>query len=86
MIKFSPKRASLYSQVLAQPDNSWVTIKPLCLTRWTARHVAIEAVLKDYTILIETMEEINFTTHDEYGMKAGGILASMQKFQTYFRL
>ena len=32
------------------------------------------------------MEEINFTTHDEYGMKAGGILASMQKFQTYFGL
>ena len=86
LIKFSPKRASLFSQVLAQPENSGVTIKPLCLTRWTARHVAIEAVLKDYEILMETMEEINFTTHDEYGMKAGGILASMQKFQTYFGL
>jgi len=23
-------------------------IKPLCLYHWTARHVAIEAVLKDY--------------------------------------
>ena len=32
------------------------------------------------------MEEINFTTHDEYGMKAGGILASMQKFETYIGL
>ena len=32
------------------------------------------------------MEEINFTAHDDYGMKAGGILASMQKFQTYFGL
>ena len=30
------------------------------------------------------MDEINLTTHDECGMKAGGILASMQKFQTYF--
>ena len=86
LIKFSPKRDGLFSQVLAQPENSGVTIKPLCLTRWTARHVAIEAVLKDHTILMETMEETNFTTHDEYGMKAGGILASMQKFQTYFGL
>ena len=80
LIKFSPKRASLFSQVLVQPENSGVTIKPLCLTRWTARHVTIEAVLKDYAILMETMEEINVTTHDEYGMKAGGILASLQKF------
>ena len=44
----SPKRASLFSQVLAQPKNSGVTIKPLCLTRWTARHIAIEAVLNNF--------------------------------------
>ena len=83
LIKFSPKRASLFSQVLAQPDNTGVTVKPLCLTRWTARHVAIEAVLKDYKILMETL---NQTTHDEYGMKAGGILETFQKFQTLFGL
>jgi len=46
LIKF---RASLFSKVLAQPENSGLTIKPLCLTRWIVRHVAIEAVLKDYT-------------------------------------
>ena len=86
LIKFSPKRASLFSQVLAQPDNTGVTIKPLCLTRCTARHIAIEAVLKDYKILLETLEEINQTTHDEYGMKAGGILETLLKFQTLFGL
>ena len=93
LIKFSPKRASLFSQVLAQPDNTGaqpdntgVIIKPLCLTRWTARHVAIEAVLKDYKILLETLEKINQTTHDEYGMKADGILETLLKFQTLFGL
>ena len=35
---------------------------------------SIAAVLKDYAILMEIMEEIKFTTHDEYGMKAGGII------------
>jgi len=55
LIKFLPKRASLFSP-LAQPDNTGVTVKPLCLTRWTARHSAIEAVLKDYKILLETLE------------------------------
>ena len=46
-------------QVLAQPDNTGVAIKPLCLTCWTARRVAVEVALKDYKILLETLEEIN---------------------------
>ena len=35
---------------------------------------AIEAVLKDYAILMETM---NSTTHDKYGLRAAGMLASL---------
>ena len=63
-----------------------VTIKSLCITRWTARTSAIEAVIKDYSILIEAMAEINSTTHDEYGLKAGGILSALEKFSTLFGL
>ena len=40
---------------------------------WTARTGPIEAVLKDYSIFMETIEVINHTTHDEYGLKPGGI-------------
>jgi len=57
LIKFSPKRASLFSQALAQPDNMVVTIKPLCLTRWIARQTTIKAVLNDYKVLLETLED-----------------------------
>ena len=39
--------------------------------------------LKDYTILIETMEEVNQTTRDEYGLKAGGIIVALEKFETF---
>ena len=35
---------------------------------------------------METMAEINSTTHDEYGLKAGGILRALEKFSTHFRL
>lgn len=52
LIKFSPKRSHLFSEKLAQPDSTGVSIKPLCPTRWTARTGAIEAVLKDYSVLI----------------------------------
>ena len=45
---------------------------------WTVRTGPIEAVLKDYSIFMETIEEINHTTHDEYGLKAGGILSLLE--------
>ena len=74
LIKFSPKRSHLFNQKLVEADSdSVVTIKSLCMTRWTARTSAIEAVLKDYPILMETMFEVNSTTRDEYELKAGGI-------------
>ena len=53
-----------------------------CQSWWTARTGAINAVLKDYPLLIETLEEINFHTRDEYALKAGGLLAAMEKFET----
>ncbi|XP_065914462.1 zinc finger MYM-type protein 1-like [Dysidea avara] len=86
LIKFSPKRSHMFSEKLQQCDSSssGVNSKLLCLTRWTARHGAFEAVLKDYSILMETMEENSETSHDEYGVKAKGILTLMEKFSTFF--
>ena len=69
-----------------QASSSGMGLKPLCPTRWTARTVAIDAVLKDYSVLMDTLEEISLTTHDEYGMKASGYLQSLQKFNTLFGL
>ena len=30
--------------------------------------------------------KVNRTTHDNYGLKAGGVLASLEKFETLFGL
>lgn len=35
---------------------------------------------------METMAEIHSTTHDEYGLKVGGILSTLEKFSTLFGL
>lgn len=87
LIKFSPNRSHLFSQKLAEADSGFVvTVKSLCTTRWTARTSAIDAVLKDYSILMETMGEISATTRDDYRLKAGGILAALEKFLTHFGL
>ena len=45
LIRFSPKRSSLFAALQAQVSPSAPTLKPLCPTRWTVRTRAIEAVL-----------------------------------------
>ena len=85
LIAFSPKRSHLFSTKLIESPSA-VSIKPFCPTRWTARTTAIEAVLKDYAILIHVMEEINLTTHDDNGLKAHGVLVALEKFETLFWL
>ena len=86
LIKFSPKRSHLFLEKLEQPDSTGVAVKALCTTHWTARTKATAAVLKDYLILLELMEEIHCTTHDEYRLKAHGIFSALEKFNTLFGL
>ena len=83
LIKFLPKRSHLFSEKCESSDLV-VNVKLLCVTHWTARHGAFEAVLKDYTILMETMEDISMTTCDDHGVKASGILHLMEEFSTLF--
>lgn len=85
LIKFSPKKAHLFLKKLAQSEDleTGVTIKQLCPTRWTARTEAIGAVL---TVLMETPDEVHQTTHNEYGLKAAGLLSALEKFSTLFGL
>jgi hypothetical protein len=44
---------------------------------------SIESILKNYVVLLDTLEEINATTCDEYARRAGGQMAKMEKFSTF---
>ena len=86
LILNSPKRSSLFAMLQVQLSPGSKSLKPLCPTRWTVRTSAISAVLSNYTVLCTVLAEINAVTHDDYGWKAGGLLALMDKFCTYFGL
>ena len=86
LIKLSPKRLHLFSTRLSESDDYTVSLKSLCTTRWTARTGAIDAILKDYKVLTDTLEEIYETTKDDYGLKANGFLQSLEKCDTIFGL
>ena len=85
LIKLSPKRSHLFSSNL-EASGCGVGLKPLCPTRWTVWTAAIDAIIKDYTVLMETLEEIHATTRDDYGLKASGFLHSLETFNTLFCL
>ena len=86
LIRFSPKRLSLFESTQSQLSHSSPSLKPLCPTRWTAHTGAINAVLANYEVLCDALCKIHEEGHDEYAMKAGGILRAMEKFCTFFGL
>ena len=85
LIRFSPKRSSLFETLQAQVSSDTPTLKPLCPTRWTVRTKAFDAILANYTLLQDALEVVEQGT-DEYASKAAGFLTSMEKFSTYFGL
>ena len=71
----------IYLSLKLQETSGGVNLKPLCpIYQLNAKTVAIEAILKDSTRLLEALEEIHSTTRDEYGLKADGL---MQSFTLY---
>ena len=86
LIKYSPKRTTLFNTMKSQLSPETQNLKPLCPTRWTVHTVAIKAILDNYETLLSTLEEINTTGRDEYAMKAGGFVRQLQLFSTFFGL
>ena len=86
LIRYSPKRTTLFLSLQSQLSPGSMSLKPLCPTGWTVRTSAISSVLTNYAVLCAALEEINVETHDDYGIKAGGYLAQMDNFSTYFGL
>ena len=91
LIKFSPKRLSLFERVrkqvtLAEGDSALTpSLRTLCPTRWTVRHSAIDGILTNYQALMSTLHVVQ-QGYDEYAAKGKGLLTRMESFETYFSL
>ena len=85
LIKFSPKRQVLFENIKTQQDSQTSSIRSLCPTRWTVRTGAMQAIVANYEVLHETMEKSSHGT-DDCSRRAGGVLALMERFSTYFGL
>ena len=85
-IRYSPKRSTLFQNLQSQLTPGAPSLKPLCPTRWTVRTRAIEAVISNYAVLTTALIEIHDSGRDEYALKAGGYLSTMERFSAFFGL
>lgn len=79
LIRYSPKRSSLFESLQTQLHPGPPFLKPLYPTRWTVRICSLYSILSHYSVLCETLERIN---NNDCGRTAGGYLAQMEKFST----
>ena len=86
LIRYSPKRTLVFEQCKQDLSIPGSSLRLLCPTRWTVRTAAIDAVLRNYPALLEALETIGNEAHDDYGRRANGILAQLERFDTFFGL
>ena len=91
LIKFSPKRLNLSECVrkeitLSDGESALSpSLRTLCPTQWTARHSAIDSIMKIYQALMSSLQIIE-QGHDEYAAKGKGLRMHMESFDTFFSL
>ena len=91
LIRFSPKRLNLFESIrknvtLSESESGLSpSLRPLCPTRWTVRHSAINSILKNYQNIMSSLNIIQ-QGHDEYAAKGKGLLTQMESFDTFFSL
>ena len=86
VIRASPKRLAQFRHLRDQLSPGSPSLKPLCATRWTVRNGSLDAILKNYNVICEELSQIAAESHSESSTKASGLLAIMDKFQTYYGL
>ena len=80
LIKRSPKHSIIFEKCKEALSLPGTGLRPLCANRWTVRSIATDAVLRNYTALLDALEEINEESHDEFVQRAEGILSSLVEF------
>ena len=87
LVKYSPRRESLFHHIKGQlaPDTPGVRV--LCPTRWTVRADSMESTMKNYTVLYELWKQAAAIVHDtETIARIRGVASQMLSFDFFFGL
>ena len=89
LFKESPKRLALLAQMATDAGAEVISVKPLCETRWTVRQAALNSIVKQYSLLKDTLEDIGVSQSFKgtlAGAKASGLADKLGKTTTLFGL
>lgn len=86
LIHVSPKRLGLFERIQGDLGPDSPGLKPLCPTRWTVCIAALNAVIKNYTVICCELQTIGREAYGEPSRKSCGLLAMMDTFRVYFGL
>ncbi len=75
----SGKFKTIFKSVAKSTSGSYITLKPLCPTRWTVRTPAIDAILGQYEAVLAALEEMASSNTSDTASRANGLHERFQK-------
>ena len=78
-IRMSPKRLTKFVHIQNEKENSSLSLKPLCPTRWTVRTAAVNSIIINYSVLQKKLDDIGQEA-SEASPKAAGFCTIMDQF------
>ncbi len=78
----SGKLKTIFKSVAKSTSGSYITLKPLCPTRWTVRTPAIDAILGQYEAVLAALEEMASSNTSDTASRANGLHERFQKGTT----
>ena len=87
LLKYSPRRDSLFEQLKSSLSPGTVGFRTLCPTRWTVRAASLQSVIDNYEVFQEFWDEARDIASDsENRARITGVKAQMEKFEFLFSL
>lgn len=85
LIKLSPRRDAVFKDLQAESESSSSSIKLLCPTRWTVRAESLLSIINNYSVLLDTWDEVSEIARDtETKARIQGVASQMNTFNFLF--
>ena len=85
LIKLSPPREAVFKALQAESESISSSIKLLCPTRWTVRAKSLSSIVDNYSVLLNTWDEVSEMARDtEIKARIQGVASQMNTFNFLF--
>ena len=87
LVKYSPRRDSLFQQLRDEMAPGNCGVRVLCPTRWTVRADTMRSIIRNYAVLQQLWDQAAILAHDtEVIARIRGVAAQMELFDFFFGL